>query len=96
MEWGPVEGKDSSNKATTYPVKLVLHVDDRSGMLKELTAIISNDDTNIRSLDSKSTADGEAVVEFVIETQDVRHLNKLLIDMKRVPGVRDVQRVQKI
>lgn len=96
VEWGPSEGDSKSSKATKYPVRLVLHVDDRSGMLKELTAIISDDDTNIRSVDSKSTSDGEAVVEFVIETQDVRHLNKLLNDMRRVPGVRDVQRMQKV
>jgi len=96
VEWGPADGKDNGTKATTYPVKLVLHVDDRSGMLKELTAIISDDDTNIRSVDSKPTPEGEAVVEFVVETQDVRHLNKLLVDLRRIPGVRDVQRMQKI
>ncbi|MBS1815203.1 MAG: bifunctional (p)ppGpp synthetase/guanosine-3',5'-bis(diphosphate) 3'-pyrophosphohydrolase [Acidobacteria bacterium] len=95
VEWGPVDGKGST-KQTRYPVKLLLHVDDRSGMLKELTAIISDDDTNIRSVDSHPTTNGEAAVEFVIETQDVRHLNKLLVDLKRVNGVRDVQRVQKV
>ena len=97
VEWGPTgDAKTNGSSATTYPVKLVLHVDDRSGMLKELTAIISDDDTNIRSVDSKATPEGEAVVEFVIETQDVRHLNKLLINLRRVPGVREVQRMQKI
>jgi GTP pyrophosphokinase len=96
VEWGPIEGKDGATKATTYPVRIVLHVDDRSGMLKELTAIISDDDTNIRSVDTKPTGDGEAVVDFVVETQDLRHLNKLLVDLHRVPGVRDIQRMQKI
>jgi guanosine-3',5'-bis(diphosphate) 3'-pyrophosphohydrolase len=32
----------------------------------------------------------------VIETVDVRHLNRLVQNLRRVSGVRDVQRVQKI
>jgi len=98
VDWAPMESSSNGGgpKATTYPVKLIVHCDDRAGMLKELTAIISDDDTNIRSVDSKPTPEGMAVVEFVIETQDVRHLNKLLLDMRRVAGVREVQRVQKI
>ena len=36
------------------------------------------------------------VVDFVIETVDMRHLTKLQVNLKKVPGVRDVQRVQKI
>ena len=65
-------------------------------MLKEFTAIISDDGTNIRSVDSKSLDTGEAIVEFVIETVDVRHLNRLVTALRRIPGVREVQRTQKI
>ena len=95
VEWGS-EGGDAASKPTTYPVKLTIFCEDRSGMLKEFTAIISDDGTNIRSVDSKPTADGSFVVDFVVETVDVRHLNKLTQNLRKVPGVRDVQRVQKI
>ena len=47
-------------------------------------------------MDSKPATDGTFVVDFVVETVDVRHLNKLTQNLKKVPGVRDVQRVQKI
>ncbi len=40
--------------------------------------------------------DGGAVVDFVVETIDVRHLNRLVDKLRRVHGVREVQRVQKI
>ena len=36
------------------------------------------------------------MVDFVVETVDVRHLNRWCDKLRRVPGVRDVQRVQKI
>ena len=80
----------------TYPVKLTILCDDRPGILKELTAIISDDGTNIRGVDSKSDDEGGAVVEFIVEAEDVRHLTKLVTNMRRVPGVRDVQRAQKL
>jgi GTP pyrophosphokinase len=96
VEWAsPPEG--STAKPARYPVRLIVYCDDRTGMLKELTAIISDDDTNIRSVDSKPNPDGNgAIVDFVIETLDVRHLNRLVTAMRRVPGVRDVQRMQKV
>ena len=93
VEWGL---DPNVQKPTTYPVKLTIVCEDRSGMLKEFTAIISDDGTNIRSVDSKESTDGQFVVDFVIETVDVRHLNKLTSNLRKVPGVRDVQRVQKI
>ena len=40
-------------KPQTYPVKLTVICDDRPGLLKEFTAIIADDGTNIRSVDTK-------------------------------------------
>jgi GTP pyrophosphokinase len=97
VEWSEPPAADGKLvKQQTYPVKLTVLCDDRTGMLKEFTAIISEDGTNIRSVDTKPVADGSAVVDFVVETLDLRHLNRLVQNLRRVPGVRDVQRVQKI
>ena len=99
VEWGdPNRASAAANapKPTTYPVKLTVVCDDRAGLLKEFTAIISEDGTNIRSLDTKPAVDGVVNVDFVIETVDLRHLTKLSQNLRKVPGVRDVMRVQKI
>ncbi len=96
VEWSPSPIEPGSTKPQTYPVKLTVICDDRAGLLKEFTAIIADDGTNIRSVDTKPTPDGQMVVDFVVETVDVRHLNKLVQNLRKVPGVRDVQRVQKI
>ncbi len=95
VEWSRV-GDKIAGRATRYPVKITVFCDDRSGMLKELTAVISDDDTNIRSVDTRQTPEGEAAVEFIVEAQDVRHLNKMVLGLRRVAGVRAVQRTQKI
>jgi GTP pyrophosphokinase len=96
VEWSPSPTEPGTTKPQTYPVKLTVICDDRAGLLKEFTAIIADDGTNIRSVDTRPTPEGTMVVDFVVETVDVRHLNKLVQNLRKVPGVRDVQRVQKI
>ncbi len=93
VEWSAPEGSEG---VTTYPVRLTVYCDDRPGLLKEMTAIIAADDTNIRNLDSRESGDGGAIVDFVVLTQSLTHLNKLVMDLRRIPGVREVQRSQKI
>jgi GTP pyrophosphokinase len=95
VEWARVEDS-AAGRPPRYPVKITINCDDRAGMLKELTAVISEDNTNIRAVDLHQTEDGEAVIEFVVEAEDVRHLNKMVMGLKRVNGVRAVQRTQKV
>jgi GTP pyrophosphokinase len=96
VEWAPSPTEPGTVKQQTYPVKLTVICDDRSGLLKEFTAIIADDGTNIRSVDTRPQEDGTMVVDFVVETVDLRHLNRLVLNLRKVPGVRDVHRVQKI
>ncbi len=95
VEWART-AEDAPGRKLTYPVKLTVFCDDRTGMLKELTAVISDENTNIRTVDSKPGPNEDAIVEFVIEAEDVRHLTRLVQGLRRVPGVRDVQRSQKL
>ena len=97
VEWSVAAGSSpNSPKATTYPVKLVILVDDRSGLLKEFAAIISEDGTNIKSVDTRPADDNAINLDFVIETLDLRHLTRLTQNLRKVPGVRAIHRVQKI
>jgi guanosine-3',5'-bis(diphosphate) 3'-pyrophosphohydrolase len=64
--------------------------------LKELTATISDDNTNIRGVEMRHDENGEAVIEFVVEAEDMRHLNRMVLGLRRVGGVRAVQRTQKL
>jgi GTP diphosphokinase / guanosine-3',5'-bis(diphosphate) 3'-diphosphatase len=95
VEWARV-GDDSSGRPQRYPVKITVFCDDRTGMLRELTAVISEDNTNIRSIETRREENDEAIVEFVVEAQDLHHLNRMVLAIRRVAGVRAVQRTQKI
>jgi GTP pyrophosphokinase len=98
VAWSEIASATSPNSAkpTTYPVKLVILVDDRAGLLKEFAAIISEDGTNIKSVETRPADDETVYVDFVIETLDLRHLTRLTQNLRKVPGVRDVHRVQKV
>jgi guanosine-3',5'-bis(diphosphate) 3'-pyrophosphohydrolase len=95
VEWSRV-APDAAGKPQRYPVKITIFCDDRTGMLKELTAVISDENADIRGVDLKRDDEGEAIIEFIVEAEDVRHLNRMVLGLKRVKGVRQVQRTQKV
>ena len=82
VEWSRVG--DETGRPQRYPVKITVFCDDRTGMLKELTAVISDDNTNIRGVDIRHDDNGEAVIEFVVEAEDLRHLNRMVLGIRRV------------
>lgn len=94
VEWSRTP--DVAGHALRYPVKIIVVCDDRTGMLKELTAVISDENADIRGVELKRNEEGEAIIEFVVEAEDLRHLNRMVLGLKRVSGVRQVQRTQKV
>jgi GTP pyrophosphokinase len=95
VEWSRA-ADGTPGAAQRYPVKIVVFCEDRTGMLKELTAVISDQNTDIRGVELKRDEDGEAIIEFIVEAEDVRHLNRMVIGLRRVQGVRRVERTQKV
>ncbi len=86
----------AAGQTQRYPVKIIVSCDDRTGMLKELTAVISDENADIRGVEMKHSEEGEAMIEFVVEAEDVRHLNRMVLGLKRVNGVRQVRRTQTV
>ncbi|MGD0860467.1 MAG: bifunctional (p)ppGpp synthetase/guanosine-3',5'-bis(diphosphate) 3'-pyrophosphohydrolase [Terracidiphilus sp.] len=95
VEWARV-GDQSPGAAQRYPVKITVSCDDRAGMLKELTAVISDENTNIRAVDIRKDENDEAIIDFVVEAEDLHHLNRMVLGLRRVGGVRAVHRTQKL
>jgi GTP pyrophosphokinase len=95
VEWSkPVKAATPSGKAT-YPVKLTVFCDDRPAMLKQLTAVISDGNTNIRNIEAR-TADSKATIDIVIDIEDVKHLERVMTGLRKIPGIHDVQRLNKV
>jgi GTP pyrophosphokinase len=96
VEWG----KDGSVGTapvwqTGFPVKLVVLCDNRLGMLKQITAVISDTETNIRNIEA-NTENSQATIDIIVDIADLKHLERIITGVRKIPGVRDVQRVQKV
>jgi GTP diphosphokinase / guanosine-3',5'-bis(diphosphate) 3'-diphosphatase len=96
VEWGK-DGNVGTTPAwqTGFPVKLVVLCDNRPGMLNQITAVISGTNTNIRSIGA-NTEGTHATVDIVADAADVKHLERIVNGVRKIPGVREVQRVQKV
>jgi GTP pyrophosphokinase len=89
-----IEVEWARSASDAFPVKIVVHTDDRPGMLAQLTSVLSGEDANIRSLEAKTETplDG-ALVEMIVDVRDKKQLEKLVAAMRRISGVRDVERL---
>jgi guanosine-3',5'-bis(diphosphate) 3'-pyrophosphohydrolase len=99
VEWARDSGRNGgaeTSRPATYPVKLTVICDDKPGMLKAITATASEEDTNIRSMDTRSGPNDSAWIDLTLDAQDLRHLERLQAGLRRLPGVRDVQRSSKL
>jgi len=90
VEWARDEGTPSS-----YPVKLTVSCDDRFGMLKQITAVISDAKTNIRDMQVRS-ANAQANIDVILDIADLKHLENIINGVRKIPGVHEVQRLQKV
>ena len=82
--------------AKTFSVKIVIYTDDRPGMLNQFTSVLFHEGSNIRSLEARADegrGDG-AIVDVTTEIKDKKQLEKIMSAIRRISGVRDIERVQ--
>jgi GTP pyrophosphokinase len=88
VEWG-------GENASTFPVELLIRAKDRPGLLAEVTAVISDAGSNIRTLESRPDRQN-ARVEASLEITDKRQLESILANIRRINGVYGVERVYQV
>ncbi len=79
--------------ARAFIVKLLVFGDDRQGMLADLANAITATGTNIKNAGMQSV-DGDARGTFLVEVNNLNHLQKVITAIKKVRGVREVERKQ--
>ncbi len=80
----------------TFPVRVVVHTDDRPGMLNQLTSVLVAEQSNIRTLEASADdkrGDG-AIIDMTVEIRDKKQLERVAAAIRRISGVRDVERTQ--
>ncbi|TAJ31810.1 MAG: bifunctional (p)ppGpp synthetase/guanosine-3',5'-bis(diphosphate) 3'-pyrophosphohydrolase [Nitrospirae bacterium] len=79
---------------STHAVKVSVLAVDKTGVLANVSAAISECEANISRADITTREDRKAVLDFVIEVGDTAHLNRVLKAVEGVEGVITARRVR--
>jgi guanosine-3',5'-bis(diphosphate) 3'-pyrophosphohydrolase len=88
VEWG-------NATEATFSVRLRIRTEDRPGMLAEITAVISDAGANIRTFESGGE-DLHARVEVALDIHNRKQLERILVSIKRIPGIFGIERLYNI
>jgi GTP pyrophosphokinase len=86
VEWSP-----SAN--SVFLVQIQIEALDRSGLLSDVTRVLTEHHVNILSATVSTTQERLALSKFVFEMSDVMHLDRVLNAVRRIDAVYDVYRV---
>jgi GTP pyrophosphokinase len=85
VEWAPT-------KSSMFLVAIQVEALDRSGLLADVTRVLSDQHVNILSATVATSRDRTAISKFTFEMADPKHLVHVLKHVRNVPGVFDAYR----
>jgi GTP pyrophosphokinase len=86
VEWAP-------SSSSVFLVQIQVEALDRSGLLSDITRVLSEHHVNILSATITTSSDRLALSKFVFEMGDTTHLDRVLNAVRRIDAVYDVYRV---
>jgi GTP diphosphokinase / guanosine-3',5'-bis(diphosphate) 3'-diphosphatase len=86
VEW------DTEADASRYIVRLTMQVEDRKGILADVSSRIADINTNITNVEASSDEDNRGRINMAVEIRDMKHLEKVMKLLRGVEGVLDVER----
>jgi GTP pyrophosphokinase len=89
VEW------DKTADALPYTVRLRISVEDRRGILADVSSRIANINTNIRDVEATVGADHRGSIRMTVEINDVKHLERVMKSIKNIEGVLAVERASR-
>ena len=88
IDWQESEGE-------RFVIRLAIEASDRRGLYADLAQAVSETGTDIRSLELKTT-DGRVSGAAMVEVENLAHLEKIIKAVRRVKGVSDVSRRERL
>ena len=88
IDWQEAQGE-------RFVVRLALEGNDRRGLYADLAAAVSSTGTDIKSFDLRSI-DGRASGSVLVEVENLAHLQKIVRAARRVKGITDVARRERL
>jgi GTP pyrophosphokinase len=94
-----IEVEWARSASDPLPVKVVIYTDDRPGILHQLTSVLDAEKSNIRTLEARADerrTDNSAIIDITIDVRDKKQLERVISAFRRIPGVRDIERMQNV
>ncbi|HWQ30924.1 MAG TPA: bifunctional (p)ppGpp synthetase/guanosine-3',5'-bis(diphosphate) 3'-pyrophosphohydrolase, partial [Negativicutes bacterium] len=89
-----IEVEWTSQAKVSYNADVEVRATDRKGLLAEITTIIDESKVNINAFHTRVTKDKLAIINFILEINDIEQLNKLIRKFRKIEGVMDVFRAK--
>lgn len=86
-----VEWKNGGTQ-NAYPVEIEVEAIDRANLLANIMNKISELKATIEAVNARTTRDRRAVINLVVDINDVEHMNKVMQRLEKVEGVLSVYR----
>jgi len=86
VEW------DRGGDEARYTVRLTMQVEDRKGILADVSAKVSDINTNITSVEATTDEDHRGRIDMTVEINDLKHLERVMKSLRSVTGVLGVER----
>jgi len=83
----------AASSTSLFLVQIQVEALDRSGLLSDVTRVLSENHVNILSATVSTSSERLALSRFVFEMGDVTHLDRVLNAVRRIDAVYDVYRV---
>jgi GTP pyrophosphokinase len=77
---------------TPYTVRLRISVEDRRGILADVSSRIAGIETNIKDVEATVGVDHRGSIRMTVEISDLKHLEKVMRSIRDVDGVLAVER----
>jgi GTP diphosphokinase / guanosine-3',5'-bis(diphosphate) 3'-diphosphatase len=88
IDWQEAQGE-------RFVVRLAIEASDRRGLYADIAAAVSSTGTDIKSMDLKST-DGRTFGSILVEVENLSHLEKIIRATRRVKGMAEVARRERV
>jgi len=85
VSWGEVK--------STYPVPVRIKAYDRSGLMKDISTLITDEGVNMASINVE-TSHNLAIFDLTLEVHDIAELSKILDRLENLPNVIEAKRVR--
>ncbi len=88
-----VEVQWAERTESTYPVDVLITAYDRSGLLRDITFVLANENINVIGVNTESDKEqSKANMTLTIEIKDLSQLSKVLSQVNQLPNIINVKR----